>query len=94
MKTLTIKDLAATTELDRDAMVRVRGGVKMQQQSYGLGSMPSYSPTFDSSINAKQDLKQLQDVVNATANGSAFIDGVHATNNTDQYGQNNILVYR
>jgi hypothetical protein len=94
MKTLTIKDLAVTCELDRDAMLRVRGGVKMQQQSYGLSSMPSYSPSFDSSITAKQDLQQLQDVVNATANGSAFIDGVHATNNTDQYGQNNILVYR
>jgi hypothetical protein len=75
-------------------MLRVRGGVKMQQQSYGLSSMPSYSPSFDSSITAKQDLQQLQDVVNATANGSAFIDGVHATNNTDQFGQNNVQVYR
>jgi hypothetical protein len=94
MKSLTIKDLAISCELDRDAMVRVRGGVSMQQQSYGLASMPSYSPTFDSSITGKQDLKQLQDVVNATANGSAFLDGVSAHNNTDQYGQNNILVYR
>ena len=94
MKTLTIKDLAATTELDRGAMLRVRGGIKMQQQSYGLASMPSYSPTFDSSITAKQGLQQLQDVVNATANGSAFIDGVSANNTTDQYGQNNILVAR
>jgi hypothetical protein len=94
MKTLTIKDLAVTCELDRDAMVRVRGGIKMQQQSYGLSSMPSYSPSFDSSIKVTQDLKQLQDVVNATANGSAFIDGVHATNNTDQFGQNNVQVYR
>jgi len=94
MKTLTIKDLALTCELDRDAMVRVRGGVKMQQQSYGLSSMPSYTPTFDSSINARQDLKQLQDVVNATANESAFLDGVSAHNTTDQYGQNNILVHR
>ena len=92
MKTLTIKDLALTCELDRDAMVRVRGGVKMQQQSYGLSSMPSYTPTFDSSINARQDLKQLQDVVNATANESAFLDGVSAHNTTDQYGQNNFVV--
>jgi hypothetical protein len=56
--------------------------------------MPSYSPTFDSSINARQDLRQLQNVVNATANGSAFIDGVTVNNNTDQFGQNNIAVYR
>jgi hypothetical protein len=94
MKTLTIKDLAVTCELDRGAMARVRGGYKMQQQSYGLASMPSYSPSFDSSIKVDQSLQQLQDVVNATANGSAFIDGVHATNNTDQFGQNNVAVYR
>jgi hypothetical protein len=94
MKTLTIKDLAVTCELDRDAMVRVRGGVKMQQQSYALSPMPSYSPAFDSSITAKQGLQQLQDVVNATANGSAFLDGISAHNNTDQFGQNNIQVVR
>jgi hypothetical protein len=94
MKTLTINDLAITCELDRDAMLRVRGGYKMQQQSHGMSPMPSYSPTFDSSITAKQGLQQLQDVVNATADGSAFIDGVSAHNSTDQYGQNNILVHR
>jgi hypothetical protein len=75
-------------------MARVRGGYKMQQQSHGLSPMPSYSPSFDSSIKVDQSLTQLQDVVNATANGSAFIDGVHVTNNTDQFGQNNVAVYR
>ncbi|MCS0591622.1 hypothetical protein ACFQ09_25320 [Massilia norwichensis] len=94
MKTLTIKDLALTCELDRGAMARVRGGYQMQQQSHSLVPMPSYSPTYSSSIDARQGLQQLQDVVNATANGSAFIDGVHATNNTDQFGQNNIAVLR
>lgn len=94
MKTLTIKDLALTCELDRGAMARVRGGYKMQQQSHSLLPMPSYSPTYSSSIDARQGLQQLQDVVNATANGSAFIDGVHVTNNTDQFGQNNIAVVR
>jgi hypothetical protein len=94
MKTLTIKDLAVTCELDRGAMARVRGGYKMQQQSHSLNPMPSYSPSFDSSINARQNLQQLQDVVNATANGSAFIDGVTVHNNTDQFGQNNIQVLR
>jgi len=92
MKTLTIKDLALTCELDRDAMARVRGGYNMQQQSHSLVPMPSYSPTYSSSIDARQGLQQLQDVVNATANGSAFIDCVDVTNNTHQYGQNNILV--
>jgi len=93
MKTLIINDLAVTCELDRASMARVRGGYKMQQQSHGL-PMPSYSPSFDSSIDARQNLQQLQDVVNATANGSAFIDGVTVHNNTDQFGQNNVAVYR
>jgi hypothetical protein len=94
MKTLTIKDLAVTCELDRDAMVRVRGGYKMQQQSHSLHPMPSYSPSYDSSIDVRQNLQQFQDVVNATANGSAFIDGVTVHNNTDQFGQNNVQVVR
>jgi hypothetical protein len=94
MKTLTIKDLAVSCELDRGAMARVRGGYKMQQQSHSLNPMPSYSPSFDSSINARQNLQQLQDVVNATANGSAFLDGVTVHNTTDQFGQNNIQVRR
>ena len=92
MKTLTIKDLAVTCELDHGAMARVRGGYKMQQQSHGLDPMASYSPSYDTSINARQDLQQFQNVVNATANGSAFIDGVTATNNTSQFGQNNLAV--
>jgi hypothetical protein len=54
--------------------------------------MPTYSPSYDTSIKANQNLMQFQDVKNLTANGSAFISGVTATNNTDQFGQNNITV--
>jgi hypothetical protein len=93
MKTLTIKDLGVTRELDRGAMAAVRGG-------HGGSKGGSESPWFPSpetkhlspSLDATQDLTQLQKVVNATANGSAFIDCVDVTNNTHQYGQNNILV--
>jgi len=87
MKTLNIKDLALSTELGRSDMAAVRGGTGMS-----MSWMPEYSPKYDSSIKATQDLKQLQDVQNLTANGSAFVSGVHVTNNTDQFGQNNILV--
>jgi hypothetical protein len=87
MKTLNIKDLALSTELGRSDMAAVRGGTGMSSPW-----MLEYSPKFDSSIKATQDLKQLQDVQNLTANGSAFVSGVHVTNNTDQFGQNNILV--
>jgi hypothetical protein len=89
MKTLTIKDLARTEELDRSAMAAVRGG-------HGKGHapwLPSPQPHKSGlSLDATQDLTQYQKVLNATANGSAFVDCVDVTNNTHQYGQNNILV--
>jgi len=88
MKTLIIKDLAATCELSHSDMTAIRGG-------HGAASTPwstMYSPSYDSSIKANQNLMQFQDVKNLTANGSAFISGVSATNNTDQFGQNNIAV--
>jgi sialic acid synthase SpsE len=88
MKNLSIKDLARTEELSRGDMSAVRGGHGLSAPSYSY----VYSPKSDSSINAKQDLQQFQSVVNATANGSAFVDGVFVTNNTSQFGQNNLLV--
>ena len=87
MKTLTIKDLARTEELGRTAMAAVRGGMKVS-----MPSIAQYSPKFDSSIHASQDLMQAQQVTNATANDSAFLDCLHVTNTTDQFGQNNIAV--
>jgi hypothetical protein len=97
MKTLTIKDLARTDDLGADAMAAVRGGYNMGSQycapsSFSFCPPSSYSPSFDSSVHATQGLSQLQNVVNATANGSAFLDGVNVTNKTSQFGQNNISV--
>jgi hypothetical protein len=89
MKTLNIKDLTVTNELGRSDMAAVRGG---HGKSMSMPWLPDYSPTFNSSIKADQSLMQLQDVQNLTANGSAFVSGVHVTNNTDQFGQNNIAV--
>ena len=89
MKTLTIKDLDLTRELDHHAMSAVRGGHGQGQ----TGWFPSYEPkTYGSSLDATQNLSQFQNVTNATANGSAFVDGVNVSNNTSQFGQNNILV--
>jgi hypothetical protein len=90
MKTLIIKDLAATCELDRSSMAAVRGGTKMSMPSYPAPSQ--YSPKSDSSIHVNQDLMQYQDVKNLTANGSAYLNCVSADNYTDQYGQNNVAV--
>ncbi|CAH0223904.1 hypothetical protein SRABI118_02294 [Massilia sp. Bi118] len=90
MKTLTIKDLAVSSDLSRKEMTAVRGGHKAgyTMPSYSLFPMPSYAK----SIDASQDLRQAQQVVNETADGSAFISGVNVTNNTSQFGQNNLLV--
>jgi hypothetical protein len=89
MKTLTIKDLSRTHELDHGAMAAVRGGHGTSHAPW----FPSHEPYKSApSLDATQDLTQIQKVVNATANGSAFIDCVDVTNNTHQYGQNNILV--
>lgn len=87
MKTLIIKDLAVKCELSHSDMTAIRGG-------HGTTTMPwtMYSPSYDTSIKTNQNLMQFQDVKNLTANGSAFISGVSATNNTDQFGQNNIAV--
>ena len=90
MNTLTIKDLDRAEQLDRTAMSAVRGGWSMYSPSYKLGDV-TYAPSYDSSINAMQNLGQQQSVLTATANGSAFLDGVSVHNTTHQNGQNKIV---
>jgi hypothetical protein len=89
MKTLIIKDLARTEQLDRTAMAGVRGGWKMNSPYYSFGDV-TYAPSYDSSIHATQNLMQGQEVMTATANGSAFVDGVSVHSNVSQNGQNTI----
>jgi hypothetical protein len=90
MKTLIITDLARTEQLDRATMTTVRGGFKYASPSYSFGDF-TYAPTSDSSINAAQSLGQVQNVMTATANGSAFVDGVHVHNDVSQDGKNVIV---
>ena len=91
MKTLTIKDLARTEQLDRTAMTTVRGGHNVYYApSFKMGDY-NYAPTSDSSINAMQGLSQQQNVLTATANDSAFLAGVSVNNNTHQNGKNKII---
>jgi hypothetical protein len=91
MKTLIITDLARTEQLDRGAMAQVRGGFNMGGYSgYSAGNV-NYAPSFDSSITATQNLAQMQEVLTATANGSAFVSGVDVHSNVDQDGQNKIV---
>ena len=90
MNTLTITDLARSERLDRPTMSAVRGGWKVNAASYSFGDI-KYVGTHDSSINAAQNLSQVQNVMTATANGSAFVDGVHVDNHVAQDGTNTIV---
>ncbi len=97
MKTLTIKDLARSEALDRSEMAAVRGGFSKLACLPGFPYPPTPTPGYgssDSSVHAEQNLQQMQSVMNSTANGSAFLDNLHVTNNTSQFGQNNVNVYR
>jgi hypothetical protein len=90
MKTLTIKDLARTEQLERRAMAAVRGGWSMFAPSYKMGDL-NYAPSSDSSITATQNLFQQQSVATLTANGSAFVDGVAVHSGVHQNGENKIV---
>jgi hypothetical protein len=90
MNTLTIKDLDRAEQLDRAAMTAVRGGWSMYSPSLKVGDV-TYAPSYDSSINAMQNLGQQQTALTATANGSAFLDGVGVHSTTHQNGQNKIV---
>ncbi|NIA57779.1 hypothetical protein HAV22_29545 [Massilia sp. TW-1] len=90
MNTLIIKDLDRAEQLDRTAMAAVRGGWSVYAPSYKMGDV-TYAPSSDSSINAAQSLGQLQNVMTATANDSAFLSGVTVNNTTHQNGKNVIV---
>ena len=90
MKTLTIKDLARTEQLDSGAMALVRGGFSMYSPGFKAGDL-NYAPRYDSSIEAVQNLIQQQNVVTATANGSAFVKGVHVNSDVNQHGENKVI---
>jgi hypothetical protein len=90
MNSLTILDLTRSEQLDRPTMAAVRGGWKMGMPAYPLGDV-NYKPSTDSSIHATQNLAQMQEVLTATANGSAFVDGVHVHSDVHQDGENKIV---
>ncbi|KQQ97184.1 hypothetical protein [Massilia sp. Leaf139] len=94
MNTLTITDLARSEQLDRPTMAAVRGGWKVAAASYttaySYGDL-KLAGSYDSSITATQNLAQMQDVVTATANGPAFVKGVHVDSDVDGRGENKII---
>ena len=87
MQTLTIKDLAVTTELDRKAMAGVHGG--------HLGRAHLLMPVLgisksSFSLDAAQEIGQVQDVVNMNGNNVAFAGDITSTVKPDQTAKNTI----
>ncbi|RJG00396.1 hypothetical protein [Noviherbaspirillum sedimenti] len=89
MKTLTIKDLSRTTELDRQAMAGVSGGMYK-------GWMPAYSYTaidaskHSFSFDAEQSIDQEQNTLVNNGNNVAFASGITATVKPKQTADNTI----
>jgi len=88
MKTLTIKDLSRTEELDRPAMAGVRGGMY-------VGYFPSWSSVYDTSkhdfsVTAEQLNSQTQNIANNNGVNAAFVDNIHTTIKPTQTASNSI----
>ena len=72
MKSLTIKDLSVTEELDSRAMSAVRGG-----------NLPGYWPginvsSYEASFDATQLISQSQNTLNNNGNNVAFASDIHS----------------
>ena len=90
MKSLTIKDLARTTELDRQAMAGVSGGMAKDYK----GWMPSFTSIDASehnfSFDATQGVAQSQKTIVNNGNNVAFASGITANVNPTQKADNTI----
>lgn len=94
MKTLMIKDLSASVELDSKAMSAVSGGLYLRRSPYWSAPSLSFSLTdIDTkSVIASQDLAQVQNVDTATGINVAFADHLQSNVATSQFGTNNISI--
>jgi hypothetical protein len=86
MKSLTIKDLAATTELDRKAMAGVQGGRMLGGQLLPVFGVSSQT----TKLGIDQAIGQSQDVVNMNGNNVAFAGDIRSTVKPDQSAHNSI----
>ena len=88
MKTLTIKDLSRTTELDRQAMAGVSGGMYKGWMPYSLSSFDKSSHSF--SFDASQAIGQEQNTLVNNGNNVAFASGITSTVKPTQTADNTI----
>ena len=87
MKTLIIKDLSVTAELDRKAMSAVHGGMLKGYSPYYW--VPSYSES-SFSFDATQVIGQVQNTTNVNGNNVAFATDIQSTVKPTQTASNNI----
>jgi hypothetical protein len=94
MKTLMIKDLSASVELDSQAMSAVAGGLSLRRLPYwGAPSLSLSVTDIDTkSVIADQDLAQVTNVDTATGINTAFADHLRSNVRTSQRGANNINI--
>jgi len=93
MKTLMIKDLSASLELDRKAMATVTGGSRLYRMPlWGGPSYKKYSYSDSTKIDfaADQFIGQQQSVDVATGVNVAFADHLKSVVNTNQNANNDI----
>ena len=96
MKTLMIKDLSASVELDSKAMASVAGGTLGRVRRLPYWGAPSLSVSLTDidtkSVIASQDLAQVMNVSTATGVNAAFVDHLTSNVRTTQKGANNISI--
>ena len=90
MKSLIITDLTRSERLDRPTMAAVRGGWKTGAPASWSGDL-AFAGSRDTSVTATQNLAQMQEVLTATANGAAFVDGIDVDSDVSQRGENRIV---
>jgi len=88
MKTLTIKDLSRTAELDRQAMAGVSGGTYKGWVPYSLSTFDKSSHSF--SFDAQQSIGQSQLTEVNNGNNAAFVSGINSTVKPTQTAKNTI----
>jgi hypothetical protein len=88
MKTLMIKDLSRTADLDRSAMASVHGGMYKGGSPYMLGLYDASKHSF--SFDATQVIDQSQNTLVNNGNNVAFASGITSTVKPTQTANNTI----
>ncbi|HEY2608155.1 hypothetical protein P0D88_04890 [Paraburkholderia sp. RL18-103-BIB-C] len=88
MKTLMIKDLSITEELDSKAMSAVRGGYGPSVSYYKFS--PVFAPDNSKTINATQLISNELSQQNANGNNVALAAGITSTLDPFTVSSNNI----